>query len=72
MLNAVSLSLFDYTDKDMNGPLNKKLDLCNKIFTIIFIVEAVLKIMAMGFILHPYAYMRDYWNAMDIIIVITG
>ena len=72
MLNAVSLSLFDYTDKDMNGPLNKKLDLCNKIFTIIFIVEAALKIMAMGFILHPYAYMRDYWNAMDIIIVITG
>ena len=72
MLNAVSLALFDYTDKDMNGPLNKKLDLCNKIFTIIFIVEAVLKIMAMGFILHPYAYMRDYWNAIDIIIVITG
>jgi len=68
----VSLALFDYTDKDMNGPLNKKLDLCNKIFTIIFIVEAVLKIMAMGFILHPYAYMRDYWNAIDIIIVITG
>jgi voltage-dependent calcium channel L type alpha-1D len=72
VLNAVSLALFDYTDKDMNGPLNKKLDLCNKIFTIIFIVEAVLKIMAMGFILHPYAYMRDYWNAIDIIIVITG
>lgn len=71
-LNAVSLALFDYTDKDMNGPLNKKLDLCNRIFTLIFIIEAALKILAMGFIFHAGAYMRDYWNVMDILIVITG
>ena len=31
-------------------------------FTIIFVVEAWMKIMAMGFVLQPGSYLRDYWN----------
>jgi len=37
-----------------------------------FVTEAVMKILAMGFMLHPFAYLRDWWNALDFIIVITG
>lgn len=40
--------------------------------TIIFLVEATLKIVAMGFIVHQYAYLRDGWNVMDFLIVIMG
>ena len=26
----------------------------------------------MGFIMHPWSYMRDSWNWLDFIVVITG
>jgi voltage-dependent calcium channel L type alpha-1D len=41
------------------------------IFAVIFIIEALLKILAKGFILHKNAYLRDSWNILDFIIVIT-
>jgi hypothetical protein len=41
-------------------------------FTIIFIAEACLKIIAMGFILHKNAYLRNGWNIIDAIVVFSG
>lgn len=35
-------------------------------------MEAVLKIIAYGFLLHPGAYLRNGWNILDFIIVIIG
>jgi hypothetical protein len=40
--------------------------------TAIFTLEAVLKIFAMGFIFHKKSYIRDGWNFLDFICVITG
>jgi hypothetical protein len=40
--------------------------------TSVFIFEAALKIIAMGFIFHKYSYMRYGWNVVDFIIVIAG
>lgn len=38
----------------------------------IFVVEAGLKIVTRGFILHPDAYLRNAWNILDFIVVVTG
>ena len=41
-------------------------------FTVIFIVECIFKIFAMGLVINKYGYLRDPWNILDFIIVITG
>ena len=38
----------------------------------IFTVEASLKILALGLILHRGSYLRNMWNIMDFVVVITG
>ena len=38
----------------------------------IFCVEASLKIVALGFVLHKGAYLRNIWNIMDFVVVVTG
>ena len=42
------------------------------VFMVIFTVEAMLKIAAYGFALHPGAYLRNVWNFLDFIIVVIG
>eukprot|EP00095_Tigriopus_kingsejongensis_P005232 maker-scaffold1237_size53912-snap-gene-0.7 protein:Tk05232 transcript:maker-scaffold1237_size53912-snap-gene-0.7-mRNA-1 annotation:"hypothetical protein DAPPUDRAFT_333049" len=39
------------------------------VFTGIFAVEMVLKIIDLGFILHPGSYCRDVWNILDAVVV---
>ncbi|XP_042203568.1 voltage-dependent calcium channel type A subunit alpha-1-like isoform X6 [Homarus americanus] len=41
-------------------------------FLFIFCVEASLKILALGFVLHPRSYLRNIWNIMDFVVVVTG
>ena len=43
-----------------------------KVFTYCFIGEAVLKVISMGFIKHKNSYLRDSWNWLDLIVVITS
>lgn len=38
----------------------------------IFCVEASLKILALGFVLHKHSYLRNIWNMMDFFVVVTG
>lgn len=33
---------------------------------------ATLKILALGFVLHSGSYLRNIWNAMDFVVVVTG
>ena len=42
------------------------------IFLVIFTVEAIMKIIAYGFILHAGAYLRNGWNILDFTIVVIG
>ena len=41
-------------------------------FVVIFTVEALLKIVAYGFLLHRFAYLRSGWNVLDFVVVVTG
>jgi len=42
------------------------------VFVVIFTGEAIVKIIAYGFVLHPGAYLRNGWNIMDFVIVVVG
>ena len=42
------------------------------VFTYIYVAEAVLKIWALGFIMAKDSYLRDSWNVLDFLIVVTG
>jgi len=38
----------------------------------IFCVEALFKVVALGFVLHKGSYLRNVWNIMDFVVVVTG
>jgi hypothetical protein len=38
-------------------------------FTAIYTVESLVKILARGFILSPFTYLRDAWNWLDFVVV---
>ena len=47
-------------------------DIVDAVFNIIFLLEAIFKIVAMGIALDEGSYLRDNWNKIDIIIVICS
>ncbi|VDD80853.1 unnamed protein product [Mesocestoides corti] len=53
-------------------PLSQRLELLENYFLGIFTFEALLKIVALGFIMQPGAYLRNVWNILDFTVVITG
>ena len=71
-VNSSILAIYDYSDRESNTRYNQICDVITKTTTIIFFAEAGLKIIGMGFFIHKYAYLRDGWNFVDFIIVITG
>ena len=38
----------------------------------IFCIEALFKVVALGFVLHKGSYLRNIWNIMDFVVVVTG
>lgn len=42
------------------------------VFAAIYTVEMILKIIAKGFCMHKFAYLRDPWNWLDFVVVILG
>ena len=47
-------------------------DFIDTFLNLVFLVEAIIKICAMGFALDEGSYLRDHWNKIDIIIVICS
>ena len=66
------MAMFDYSDPKKLKTNNQIIEWINRIMTIIFTLEAMLKIIAMGFAFGKNAYLRDYWNIIDFAIVLTG
>lgn len=61
--------LLDYPDDSPEVTASFALDL---VFTIVFIIEALLKIVSMGFLLGGGTYLKDSWNRIDFIIVVMS
>ncbi|XP_025989217.2 voltage-dependent calcium channel type A subunit alpha-1 isoform X2 [Solenopsis invicta] len=69
-LSSIALAAEDPVDE--NADRNKILDSLDHVFTGVFTVEMVLKIIDLGIILHPGSYLREFWNVMDAVVVICA
>ncbi|XP_043276724.1 voltage-dependent calcium channel type A subunit alpha-1 isoform X14 [Venturia canescens] len=70
--NCVVLALEEHLPKHDKTILAQKLETTEIYFLGIFCVEASLKILALGFVLHRGSYLRNIWNIMDFFVVVTG
>ena len=52
--------------------MNEFLEEIEVIFTVIFTAECMMRIIALSFIAHPNAYLRNTWNILDFTIVMIG
>ena len=71
LFSSVPLAM-DSPSVDPTSRLREVLDMCDLVFTIIFTCELLVKVLAMGFILHPGSYMRNSWNILDFVIVASS
>uniref|UniRef100_A0A3P9Q8Q9 Voltage-dependent N-type calcium channel subunit alpha n=1 Tax=Poecilia reticulata TaxID=8081 RepID=A0A3P9Q8Q9_POERE len=53
-------------------PMSERLDDTEPYFIGIFCFEAAIKIIALGFAFHKGSYLRNGWNVMDFVVVLTG
>ena len=65
--NSIVLALDDPTQEATE--LTKTFDL---IFLVLYTIEMVLKIVGMGFMLNKGSYLRETWNVLDFIIVVSA
>ena len=67
------LSIRDYNGRiegcNYKSDWNVVLDKIGAILSVIFMVEAILKIVGMGLVFHKFAYLRDGWNILDFMVV---
>ncbi|XP_075051737.1 voltage-dependent L-type calcium channel subunit alpha-1S [Mixophyes fleayi] len=70
--NCVALAIYLPMPEDDTNSTNAVLEKIEYIFLFIFTIEASLKIVAYGFILHTDAYLRNGWNILDFTIVSVG
>ncbi|CAG7720377.1 unnamed protein product, partial [Allacma fusca] len=70
--NCIVLALEEHQPEGDKTVLAKNLETTEPYFLAIFCVEASLKILALGFVLHRGSYLRNIWNLMDFIVVVTG
>ncbi|CAD8085687.1 unnamed protein product [Paramecium sonneborni] len=68
IFNSIMLALDDPTS-DIQTSFQ---DLMDIIFLAVYTFEAVLKIIAMGFVLNNNSYLRDLWNILDLTVIITA
>jgi len=66
--NSIVLAVDDPT-ADSQSALFQKID---NVFLILYTIEMVLKVLGLGFVMKKGAYLRDYWNILDFIIVSAG
>eukprot|EP00039_Didymoeca_costata_P023887 m.8605 g.8605 ORF g.8605 m.8605 type:complete len:2172 (+) comp3929_c0_seq1:301-6816(+) len=67
LLNCIVLAATDPTEEE-----NPVLEGLEYMFLAIFSIEMLLKIIARGFVRYPHTYLRDPWNILDFVIVLSG
>jgi hypothetical protein len=72
LINSLFLGMKDYTDKENVTPINKFVEFLEPFFMYIFLGECVSKVLAMGLILGSKCYLRDAWNWLDFMVVVTS
>ncbi|XP_041459338.1 voltage-dependent L-type calcium channel subunit alpha-1D-like isoform X6 [Lytechinus variegatus] len=70
--NCIALATYTPFPQQDSNDVNRNLEYVEYAFLIIFLIEALLKICAQGFLFHPGAYLRNGWNILDFLIVAVG
>ncbi|XP_048458208.1 probable voltage-dependent R-type calcium channel subunit alpha-1E [Rhincodon typus] len=70
--NCVVLALEQHLPNGDKTPMAKSLEQTEPYFIGIFCFEAGIKIVALGFVFHKGSYLRNGWNVMDFIVVLSG
>ena len=70
ILNSIGMANYDYINDD--AAMNDFLNAVFNIFSLVFTLEAVIKIIALGFAFGKKTYLKDPWNVIDFVIVITA
>lgn len=69
-LNSIMLGIRDYTNDE--AEINYVVDGSDQIFVVFFALECISKILGMGFIIDEGSYLRDAWNWLDFIVVVSS
>uniref|UniRef100_A0A8C6PT48 Calcium voltage-gated channel subunit alpha1 E n=1 Tax=Nothobranchius furzeri TaxID=105023 RepID=A0A8C6PT48_NOTFU len=70
--NCIVLALEQHLPSEDKTPMSKKLEKTEPYFIGMFCFEAGIKIIALGFVFHKGSYLRNGWNVMDFIVVLSG
>uniref|UniRef100_A0A7M4FZY9 Voltage-dependent R-type calcium channel subunit alpha n=1 Tax=Crocodylus porosus TaxID=8502 RepID=A0A7M4FZY9_CROPO len=70
--NCIVLALEQHLPGDDKTPMSRRLEKTEPYFIGIFCFEAGIKIVALGFVFHKGSYLRNGWNVMDFIVVLSG
>lgn len=74
--NSVLMCLTDFNERiygeNYFSKRNYELDKVDLVFTVIFIFECLVKVIAKGFLFHQNAYLRDAWNCLDFFVVMVS
>jgi hypothetical protein len=75
LLNTLFLAMNDYSYREKGGTKtwrNEVVEQSELWFLIAFSIEAIIKIIALGFISSKEGYLRDPWNVLDFLVVVLG
>lgn len=72
ILNSLLLGMMDYTDTQNKSWRNKIVNYTEPIFTLVFTIECLIKIIGTGLIIGRGTYLADPWNWIDFLVVISG
>ncbi|XP_073397287.1 voltage-dependent N-type calcium channel subunit alpha-1B [Dendrobates tinctorius] len=70
--NCIVLALEQHLPEHDKTDMSERLDDTEPYFIGIFCFEAGIKIIALGFVFHKGSYLRNGWNVMDFVVVLTG
>ncbi|XP_066548098.1 voltage-dependent R-type calcium channel subunit alpha-1E [Amia ocellicauda] len=70
--NCIVLALEQHLPGEDKTPMSKRLEKTEPYFIGIFCFEAGIKVVALGFVFHKGSYLRNGWNVMDFIVVLSG
>ncbi|XP_016404875.1 voltage-dependent P/Q-type calcium channel subunit alpha-1A-like [Sinocyclocheilus rhinocerous] len=70
--NCIVLALEQHLPERDKTPMSERLEDTEPYFIGIFCFESGIKILALGFAFHKGSYLRNGWNVMDFVVVLTG
>eukprot|EP00439_Symbiodinium_sp_Y106_P087391 s8_g49.t1 len=70
--NSICLASYDHRSESDSGFNWVSDNIFDPILTSFFTLEFILKVIAFGFVVDKTSYLRDAWNWLDFIVVVTG